>query len=415
MKKKHLIMIMVGMFVCGLLISSYMLKNGLAKADSASVTEVQIDDGFVVLLENNARGIDNFNNQEQTGITEAPVEVTNTTGNVNESSAEVISTTEVVNETPVVEATEVPAQAPVQGITTAENPVSIKYYDTYEDFAPAEHDKNYGAAQGFDISGGIAYYAKIDNASNDIDRQARIYAYDMKTRKTSYVYENNPSDTTFKIGHANCICVKDNYMYIATMLDNGPSIYRYTITNSNGRIILTDLQKYTVYSHDKTRTTGIKITGLHYASDLNAFFVKLGIHVYYGNFEGNEFKWTKHFKVDTDLSFNTGSGTVKLNANEYTHQGMFYKNGALYFPMTNSDTWNESIVVRYPVSVNMAAESTIAEDPNTFVRITSQKYSKLIEIECVGEYNGQMYAFNNNTTSGGVTEDKIIKIKGFTY
>ncbi len=65
MKKKHLIMIMVGMFVCGLCLSGYMLKNGFAKADEAPVAEVQIDDGFVVVIDNNAQSIDSFNNQVQ--------------------------------------------------------------------------------------------------------------------------------------------------------------------------------------------------------------------------------------------------------------------------------------------------------------------------------------------------------------
>ena len=65
MKKKHLIMIMVGMFVCGLCMSGYMLKNGFAKADSTPVAEVQIDDGFVVVIDNNEESIESFNNQVQ--------------------------------------------------------------------------------------------------------------------------------------------------------------------------------------------------------------------------------------------------------------------------------------------------------------------------------------------------------------
>lgn len=65
MKKKHLIMIMVGIFVCGLCMSGYMLTNGFAKADEAPVAEVQIDDGFVVLIDNNTESIDSFNKQIQ--------------------------------------------------------------------------------------------------------------------------------------------------------------------------------------------------------------------------------------------------------------------------------------------------------------------------------------------------------------
>lgn len=409
MEKKKLVKIMVTMFVCCAFIASYMLKNGLAKADSASIIEVEIDDGFVVLMDSsNAQNVEAYNNGQG---------VNTTTGQIAE--AQVITGSDTtVQETEVVTVTDVSTDNTAS--ETINDPVvldslGINFSNSYTDVAGAEQDKNYGAAQGFDISGDYAYYAKIDNAANDTVRQAKIYAYNFKTKTTSNVYENTTSDDVFKIGHANCLCVKDNYMYIATMLDNGPSIYRYTINNNNGSIILNDLQKFTVYSHDKSKTSGIKITGIHYAPDLNAFFVKLGLHVYYGNFEGSEFKWTKHFKIDTNLSFNTPSGTVNMNANEYTHQGMYYKDGALYFPMTNSDTWNESIVVKYPVSASTQTESTLAEDPNSFVRITSQEYSKLWEIECVAAYNGEMYAFNNMTTSSGVTDDKIIKIKDFSF
>ena len=65
---------MVAMFVFGVLMSGYMLRNGFAKADSAPVTEVQIDDGFVVVLDNDAETIQNFNDSQSQDIAEAHVE-----------------------------------------------------------------------------------------------------------------------------------------------------------------------------------------------------------------------------------------------------------------------------------------------------------------------------------------------------
>lgn len=299
---------------------------------------------------------------------------------------------------------------------SASSATKTGYFNTYNDIVNIEYDSNYTSAQAMNISNSKVWHVKAANEGTANYGKSRIWMYDLSTKKNYVVYNGNTSNYTFQIGHANCMYVGSNALYIATQESGKPSIVKYSIGTSNNKYYLYDKKAFYVYSHNTKVTTPIAVTGINYASELGGFVVKNGLHIYSGNFSGNTFKWTKHYTIDTYLTVKTNDGkTENINAANFVKQGMFYRGGILYIPMTNNNKMNQSIVVAYDLNASTANNAVLKEKNNVFFRITSSKYSKLFEIEDVARHNGYMYANVNATDSTGKTYDRIIKFKDFTF
>ncbi len=288
------------------------------------------------------------------------------------------------------------------------------YFGGYDAIKSINLDSNYTSSQGFHIHKNEAYYVKIANKGTAKSGNSRIWVYDLQSKTNKVVYNGNSNNAEFQIGHANCIYVNAGYMYIATQESNKPSVCRYKISTNGDKRYLYDREDYTVYS-DTAGTKISAVTGINFAPDLGGFLLKNGNHVYLGNFTNDKFVWTKHFTLNTNITVGTKNGTETINTNDFTKQGMFYKKGKIYMPMVKTNKQNQSLVVVYDINQNTPNNSVLKEDSNTFIRITSNEYGKLFEIEDVAYYNGQMYANTNATYTRGGSNDMLIKIKDFTF
>ena len=288
---------------------------------------------------------------------------------------------------------------------------SVPYYSTYKDIVKIEDHSSFTATQGMSITSGKAFYTKLNNNTGKI----RIWMYNLSTQKKYVVYNGNSSKTEFDMGHANSLYVDSKYMYVATMTPNEESIYRYNINYSNGKYYLSNKKAYFVYSHNKSNTNPISVAALEYSAYLDKFIVKSGKHLYIGNFVDNTFKWTKHYSLGSTVQVQGKTKLETLDLSEYTHQGMYCRSNVLYLPFMKTNNKNVTIVVAYTLDKNLANNSVLKEKASPFIRITSQKYQKLFEIEEVAYYNGQMYANVNATYTEGGNNDRIIRINDFYY
>ena len=292
---------------------------------------------------------------------------------------------------------------------------TLGYFNTYSNVVGIELDSGYTSAQAMNICNNMAYHIKVANSGTVNEGKARIWAYDLKNNKNYVVYNGNTSNKVFSIGHANCMYVGTNSLYIATQESGKASIYNYKIGKSNGKYYLYNKKEYKLYSHNTNVTAPIACTGINYASELGGFIVKNGHHIYLGKFSGDKFAWTKHYTIDTKLKVNTNKGTENIDVTNYIKQGMFYRGGKLYMPMTNNKKKNQSIIVVYNLNANTKNNSVIPEFSTEFFRITSSTYSKLFEIESVARHNGELYMNVNATDAYGKNHDRIIKMKNFSF
>lgn len=306
----------------------------------------------------------------------------------------------------------------VFSITSKESlAASLGYFSTYKNIAQIEHGNYYSSSQGMSIYGSKAYYIKTKNTKDYKTEPTQIWTLDMNTGYKKLVYNNDNKSNIFKIGHANSIYVNSKYMYIATQLKNKASIYRYNVYWKNGKCSMSNLKKYKVYTSRTDKTKLLSVTGIEYAKELGGFLIKNGMKVYLGNFSTNEFVWTKCFNLGTKLSVVTKSGRENLDFGngKFIMQGLYYKNGYIYMPMTNANKMWQSAVVAYPIKSTVKSGTTINPTNSHFVRITSKTYKKLFEIEEVSLYNGQMYANVNAIDNNGKNSDRIIRINNFYY
>ncbi|MBE5935880.1 MAG: hypothetical protein E7262_08850 [Lachnospiraceae bacterium] len=295
------------------------------------------------------------------------------------------------------------------------NAAYVGYFNTYKYVANIELDSNFTSAQAMNIYNSVAFHIKTANNGTARAGYSRIWAYDLTNNTNNPVYNKDTGGVEFQIGHGNCMYVGDGSLYIATQETGKPSIVKYNYSNENGTYYLSNRKEFSVYSHNQSIKQPIAITGINYASELGGFLVKNGLDVYLGNFTNDTFQWTKHYILDTNLTVQTNNGIENIDVKNYIRQGMFYRSGILYMPMTNNNQKNQSIVVAYYLNQNTANEAVIPEIQNQFFRITSSKYSKLFEIEDVARHNNQMYVNVNTTDASGRNYDRIIKFNDFTY
>ena len=294
---------------------------------------------------------------------------------------------------------------------------SVGYFSTYKNIATIEHGNYYTASQGMSIYGNKAYYIKTIKTTDYKSAPTQIWTLDMNTGTKKLAYNSSNKSYVFKIGHANSIYVDGRYMYIAAQLKNEPSIYRLNVSWSNGRCYMSNLKKYKVYTSKSSDRKLMTVTGIEYAKELGGFLIKNGMKVYLGNFKGDEFVWTKTFNLYTNITTKTKTGReyIDFGGGKFIMQGMFYKNGYIYTPMTNASKKWQSIVVAYPINSSVKTETTIYPSSSRFIRITSKMYQKLFEIEEVAYYRGQMYANVNAVDNYGKNSDRIIRINDFYY
>ena len=294
---------------------------------------------------------------------------------------------------------------------------SVGYFSTYKDITSIQTSAPYTSAQGMSIYGNKAYYIKTVNTSDHKSASSQVWVYNLDTGAKKQVYNTDNKSYSFKIGHANSLYVDSKYMYIATQLKNEPSIYRLNVSCDNGKCYMGNLKKYKVYSSKTGDRKLMTVTGIEYANWMKGFLIKNGMKVYYGNFQGDEFVWTKSYDLHTNLTTTTKSGNeyIDFGNGKFIMQGMYYSKGILYLPMTNANKMGQSIVVAYSLDSSVKSGAILYPLTSRFFRITSKMYKDLFEIEEVAYYGGRMYANVNAVDNSGKGSDRIIRFNDFNY
>ena len=274
-----------------------------------------------------------------------------------------------------------------------------------------DEGSGYDYLQGMAIYRDWAFYAKLDNKDKpDKDNKVRMWAYNLKSGKKFVVYNGSDlKNTDFRLGHANDIFINGKYVYVATMVPEWP-ISRFDLNIDNGNIYLTNRVNISVPGISETK----KVYGIEYAGSMNQFLVRGLTTIYAGNFEGDKFKYDKKYTISENVNIQ-GQNISITAGKKFAHQGIYYKDGYLYLPMTSLERTQQSLVVAYKLNSNTPNGSVLKASSDMVVRIDSNYYSKVFEIEGVGCYNGQMYIAVNGRISDKETHDFITAVKDFRF
>lgn len=253
-----------------------------------------------------------------------------------------------------------------------------------------EEDDGFYSVQGMSIYGDLAFYAKIKEDGPKENTRVRMWVYNLETGKKYEVYNGSSmTKRDFKLGHANCLFVNKNYVYVATDIKEWP-ISRYNLHINNGKVYLTDRVNFKMPSEINEAAYGIE-----YAGSMGQFLVRGLRTIYAGNFEGDTFVCDKKYKIGTTVNIEGEEVDIALKKVEEggcTHQGIYYKDDYLYLPMINNQKMNQSFVIAFPLDSSTPSGSTLEASDDMVVRITSHKgFPDLFEIEAVSCYKGEMY------------------------
>lgn len=279
-----------------------------------------------------------------------------------------------------------------------------------------EQNDGYDCLQGMSIYGDLAFYAKFKYVKDEANENHKvgIWAYNLKSGKKYKVYNGSSlTNAVFKLGHANCLFVNKNNLYVATGVAAWP-ISRYDLHIDGSNIYLTNRKNFKMPSGVSEAAYGIE-----YAGSMNQFLVRGLTTIYAGNFEGDRFVCNKKYKIGTSVNINGENVDITLRDPKnggFTHQGIYYKDGNLYLPMINNRANQQSLVVAYKLNSNTANGATLQARNDMVVRITSnQAFPNLFEIEAVSCYNGEMYFAVNARKKGDIGCDFLSKVKGFRF
>lgn len=283
-----------------------------------------------------------------------------------------------------------------------------------------EEGREFHTLQGMTISStGLAFYAKIKFEKKEEDNKVGMWLYNLNYKKKYKVYNGSSLKTNlFKLGHANCMIVRSNYLYVVTCVKDWP-IARYKInfkdTKKGKKVYLSERKNFKMLDiNSKGIQENIWCSGIDYVPEWKSFIVKNGNKIYVGNFSGGLFKWTKRLIVDDSENIICNK-KLNLRCNElFVRQGMLYNNGILYLPMHNSENNCQSIVVGYKLPKSPLDGERLLALKDTLVRITSTTYKYTFEIEGVGKYKGKMY-IAVNADKGNKPLDFITTVKDFTF
>ncbi len=310
----------------------------------------------------------------------------------------------------------------VVGVSTKDkaSAASKGYFNEYNKLATIEHGDGYCGIQGMSVYGDWAYYAKVQYFTNSgFTGNGGIWAYNLKTGQKIKAYEGSTNNAVLNIGHANCLFVNSNNIYIAGANNEGdsnvPSIVKYNIQNTGDRVNLTNRTEYKLYSGNNKTGRVIVGSGVEYAGSMGGFLVKSGTNIYYGNFADGYFNWTKKFSLDQYVTCN--NETINLDYDTcFTYQSIYYKDGVLYLPLHSKKHAQQSVVVGFNLTSATPNGATLPAVDESLVRITSNNaYPNLFEAEAVSCYNGKMIMAVNGRKAGNVAEDTLVEIKGFNF
>lgn len=293
------------------------------------------------------------------------------------------------------------------------------YFNDYNKLAVIEQGDSYCGIQGMSVHGDWAYYSKLQVINKQETGKAGIWAYNLRTGEKIKAYDGYSNNAVFYIGHANCLFVNNNFMYIAGTYNKGesnvPSIIRYNIENTGSRINLTNRQEFSLYSGKNKSGSRIIASGIEYAGSLGGFVVKSKTTIYFGNFTGDYFNWTKSYSLDNYVQCK--DETINLDYNTcFTYQSIYYKDGILYLPLHSKKVAKQSVVVGFNLTSSTPDGAVLPAVNDSIVRITSNNaYPNLFEAEAVSCYNGKMIVAVNGRKAGDVAEDTLIEIKGFNF
>ena len=296
---------------------------------------------------------------------------------------------------------------------------STGYFNDYIKLATVEQGDGYDGIQGMSVYGEWAYYAKLQIKNGKETGKCGIWAYNLETGQKIKVYNGKRNKAVFKIGHANCLFVNSNYLYIASG-DANMGVIRYNIDHQGNRVNLTNKKTFKLYSERCKRGEKLPVSGIEYAGRLNAFILKCGNYIYLGEFNENYFAYHKRFEIEQQVAINSRDEVLDLSPNvKFVRQSMYYDNGILYLPMSSKNNLKQSIVVGFRLDEHHQDNDILNSIDNSIVRITSTRaYPHLFEIEAVDNYKGKMIMAVNcrkEVNGKAVGEDIIAEVKTFDF
>lgn len=294
------------------------------------------------------------------------------------------------------------------------------YFNEYNKITTIDHGDGYCGIQGMSVYGDWAYYAKIQKFANQpFTGNGGIWAYNLKTGERIKAYDVATNSPVFRIGHANCLFVNSNHMYIAGTYNEGerniPTIIRFNIENTGDRVNLTNRKEYKLFSQKDKKGNVIIASGIEYAGSMGGFVVKSKTSIYFGNFADDYFDWTKKYDLATQVKCK--NEVIDLEYDRFfRYQSLYYKDGVLYLPLHSLKLAQQSLVVGFRLTSNTPNGTVLPAVDDSIVRITSNNaYPVTFEAEAVSCYNGKMIMAVNGKKAGNVTEDTLVEIKGFNF